>query len=249
MPGSAGRPLASARLEAALPEAHRCSAGVTRRGGEIADPIPVSGSKAGAGGTEPECARKGGTSPKGASTRAERPCQTGDGSASLKETADPNGHSETDMTLATESQHDHPPAGRARRTRRFVGGFYLTMAGINAGIVFADPHSYQHFADGAYLDFVTDQWNDIVMANPSFWGLLLAAGEILLGVLLLSDGPGARIGWVGVIAFHGLLMLFGPGTWLWCIPALAVLVPTARADWPQIPVGRPAKAHHVQPAR
>ena len=125
-------------------------------------------------------------------------------------------------------------ATRARTIRRFVGGFYLIMGGINAGIVFADPQTYQHFADDAYLDFVTQQWNELVMANPSFWGLLLAAGEILLGILLLQGGPWVRIGWVGVIAFHGLLMLFGLGIWLWCIPVLAVLVPAARADWPQL---------------
>jgi hypothetical protein len=125
-------------------------------------------------------------------------------------------------------------ATRAREIRRCVGGFYLVMGGINAGIVLSDPRAYQHFADGAYLDFVTQRWHDVVMANPSFWGLLLAAGEILLGTLLLHGGPAARIGWVGVLAFHVLLMLFGPGTWLWCIPALAVLVPAARADWPQL---------------
>lgn len=141
------------------------------------------------------------------------------------------------MDLATQLERR---AIRAQTIRRFVGGFYLTMGGINAGIVFADPHSYQHFADGAYLGFVTERWNDVVMANPSLWGLLLAAGEILLGVLLLRGGPPARIGWVGVIAFHGLLMLFGPGIWLWCIPALAVLVPAARADWPQLAGHNPA---------
>ena len=152
------------------------------------------------------------------------------------------------MTLAAKSEYDHPRARLAGRIRRFVGGFYLVMAGMNAGIVFADPHSYQRFADGAYLDFVTEQWSGIVMANPSLWGLLLAAGEILLGVLLLSGGAAARTGWVGAIAFHVLLMLFGPGIWLWCIPALAFLVPAARADWPQLAVGQPAKAQHVQPA-
>lgn len=130
----------------------------------------------------------------------------------------------------------------ARRIRQFVGGFYLTMAGINAGIVFADPKTYQHFADGAYLNFVNQQWNDTVMANPSLWGLLLAGGEILLGALLLYGGTAARIGWVGVLAFHVLLMLFGPGIWLWCIPALAVLTPAARADWPQLANEQPTEA-------
>jgi hypothetical protein len=140
-------------------------------------------------------------------------------------------------------------ATRARAIRRFVGGFYLTMGGINAGIVFADPQAYEHFADVAYLDFVTQQWRAIVMAIPSFWGLLLAVGEIFLGTLLFRGGRGARIGWVGVLAFHVLLMLFGPGTWLWCIPALAVMVPAARADWPQLGEQQPTEGHHVQPAR
>ena len=153
------------------------------------------------------------------------------------------------MTLATAPGTGRSRARLAGRIRRFVGGFYLTMAGINAGLVFADPTSYQHFADGAYLDFVGEQWNGIVMANPAFWGLLLATGEVVLGVLLLSGGPAARIGWVGVIAFHVLLMLFGPGIWLWCLPALAVLVPAARADWPQLAVGPSTNPQRVQPAR
>ena len=147
------------------------------------------------------------------------------------------------MAVATRRDTRATRATRARTIRRFVGGFYLTMGGINAGIVFADPQTFRHFADGAYLDFVTRQWNDIVMANPSFWGLLLAAGEILIGTLLLQDGPWARIGWAGVLAFHTLLMLFGPGTWLWCIPVLAVLVPTAHADWPQLAGGNTKQAH------
>jgi hypothetical protein len=137
---------------------------------------------------------------------------------------------------------------RARKVRRFVGGFYLTMGGINAGIVFADPQTYQHFADGAYLGFVTEQWQAIVMADPALWGLLLAFGEICLGTLLLQGGRAVRIGWVGVLSFHVLLMLFGPGIWLWCIPVLVVLVPACRADWPQLGDVRPSGVPHVQPA-
>ena len=153
------------------------------------------------------------------------------------------------MTTATIAGLDHPRVRLAGRLRRFVGGFYLTMAGINAGLVFADPSSYQHFADGAALDFVAEQWNVIVMANPSFWGLLLATGEIVLGALLLSGGPAAKVGWVGVIAFHVLLMLFGPGICLWCIPALVILVPAARGDWPQLAGAGATKAQHDRPAR
>ena len=120
---------------------------------------------------------------------------------------------------------------RWHAVRRFVGGFYLVMAGLNAGVVLTDPTAYESFADGAALPFVVHAWADIVMSAPTFWIMLLAAGELVLGVLLLRGGLGARVGWVGVLLFHVLLMLFGPGTWLWCLPVLAMLTPIARADW------------------
>lgn len=134
----------------------------------------------------------------------------------------------------------HAPAGTessarlAHGTRRFVGCFYLTMAGINAGIVFADAGSYRHFADTSYLPFVTRMWRDVVMAHPAAWGLLLAGGEIVLGTLLLQRGRAAQAGWLGVIAFHLLLMTFGFGIWLWSVPVLALLIPAAHTDWPAL---------------
>ncbi len=126
----------------------------------------------------------------------------------------------------------HPDA--ARRIRRFVGHFFLVTAGINAGMAAADPQVYRSFADSAALDFVRDSWEGIVLAHPAVWGLLLAGGELVLGILLLLGGRAARAGWLGVIAFHFLLMFFGPGIWIWCLPVLAVLVPAAVGDWPQL---------------
>ena len=131
---------------------------------------------------------------------------------------------------------------RAAAVRRFVGGFFLVMAGINAGIVVGDPHTYRTFADGSWSSFVTEAWHDVVMAHPLAWILLLAAGEVTLGVLLLQGGPAARAGWAGVVAFHVLLMSFGFGFWLWSVPVLAVLVPCARADWSSL-----AADHHRRP--
>jgi hypothetical protein len=127
--------------------------------------------------------------------------------------------------------------------RRFVGGFYLVMGGINAGIVVGDPGTYRTFADGSWSSFVTEAWHEVVMAHPVVWILLLGAGEVTLGVLLLLGGPLARAGWVGVVVFHVLLLSFGIGFWLWALPALAVLVTCARADWPVLagaPRGAPA---------
>ncbi|HET7433014.1 MAG TPA: hypothetical protein VFJ89_16010 [Nocardioides sp.] len=121
---------------------------------------------------------------------------------------------------------------RARRGlgRSLVGGFFLVMGGVHLGIVAVDPQTYAPFADHPLFPFVHDGWHGIVMAHPAFWGLCLMAGEITLGTLLLVGGRAARWGWAGVIAFHVLLMLFGVYFWVWCIPALVLLVVLARRD-------------------
>ena len=44
----------------------------------------------------------------------------------------------------------------------------------------------------------------------------------------------AKVGWLGVIAFHVLLVLFGVGFLLWALPALGVLTVLAVRDWPRL---------------
>ena len=114
--------------------------------------------------------------------------------------------------------------------RSLVGGFFLVMAGVHLGIVSVDPQTYDAFADDALFPFVHDGWQSIVMAQPAFWGLCLMSGELVLGTLLLVGGRAARWGWIGVIAFHVLLMLFGFWVWAWSIPVLVLLVWLARRD-------------------
>lgn len=126
-----------------------------------------------------------------------------------------------------------PEVAVGRRTSlgaAVVGSFYLVMGGVHLGIVAADPQTYEGFGQRGLLGFVRSGWTDIVMANPTVWGLLLMAGEVTLGTLLLRGGRAALLGWIGAIAFHALLMLFGWWVWLWSVPALAVLVPLARRD-------------------
>ena len=103
------------------------------------------------------------------------------------------------------------PPHRRLPGRALVGGFFLVTGGTHLGIVVADPGFYRHFADGAQFAFVRSGWRDIVMAHPVWYGLLLMAGEIALGVALLVGGRTARVGWIGVITFHLLLVLFGWG--------------------------------------
>lgn len=123
-------------------------------------------------------------------------------------------------------------AGRPRRAweRSLVGCFFVMMAGVHLGLVAADPGIYRHFADDALFGFVRSGWREVFMADPAFWGLCVMAGELVLGALLLIGGRAATVGWVGVLTFHVLLMLFGPGFWLWSVPAVALLLFLARRD-------------------
>ena len=114
---------------------------------------------------------------------------------------------------------------------RGVGGFFLAMGGVHIGIVSADPQTYRPFADGALFGFVRTGWVEIFMAHPVVWGLLLAAGEVVMGSLLLVGGRAARVGWVAAVTFNVLLMLFGWGFWAWSVPAVYLLVRLARTDW------------------
>jgi len=121
--------------------------------------------------------------------------------------------------------------GRTATARRAIGGLYLCCAGLNAGLVLADPEVYREFAASSYLPFVRSGWDEVVMAHPTAWILLLSLGEVVIGSLLLSSsGRAIRVGWTAVIAFQALLMLVGFGFWLWSIPALALVVPLARHD-------------------
>ena len=141
-------------------------------------------------------------------------------------------------TTSTDNVATKTPVVRRHWGGPVVGGFYLSMGGVHLGLVAADPETYRHFADQGLFGFVRDGWLDIFMAYPEIFGLLLAAGETGLGIMLMLGGRAAAYGWAGVIAFHLLLMLFGFGIWLWCLPALVLLVHLARHDtsaqWPSL---------------
>ena len=105
----------------------------------------------------------------------------------------------------------------------FVAIFGLGAV-VHIGLALWNPDTYQHFADGALFDWVYDGWQNIFMADPRLWALLLGAGELLIAALLIFA---RQLGYLAVIAFHLALMLFGWGFWLWCVPALAFAVPAA----------------------
>ncbi|MDT0214957.1 hypothetical protein Q9R29_13780 [Rothia sp. ARF10] len=134
---------------------------------------------------------------------------------------------------------------RPPRATTVVGGLYLVAAGSHVGLVSADPTVYEGFAEQGLFGFVRSGWADIVMAHPRPWIYLLALGEATLGALLLAGRRASRVGWVGVLAFHALLLLFGWGFWLYAVPAGALLAWLARRDLPALATSDPSGADTV----
>jgi hypothetical protein len=115
---------------------------------------------------------------------------------------------------------------------RYVGWLFLWTSGIHVGIVAAGAAFYRHFADGALVPGLRETWRSVFMGNAPVGGLVVAGGEALVALLLLSASrTGRRLGWVGTISFHVALMCFGWGFWVWSVPALALLARGARRDW------------------
>ena len=148
------------------------------------------------------------------------------------------------MTTTSRTTRVAAPAGTRRppALTTGVGGFFTFTGGIHVGIVAADTAFYEPFGDPALFGFVRTGWGEVFMAAPEVWGLLLAAAEVAVGVLLLVGGRAARAGWVLTIVFHVLLMLFGFGIWTWSVPAIAFLAWGARRDWPALGGVTPTRA-------
>ncbi|MER7251385.1 hypothetical protein [Kribbella sp. NPDC000426] len=118
-----------------------------------------------------------------------------------------------------------PSATIWRAIRWGFVALFASGACVHVFLALATPRSYDGFADTAFFGWVHDGWQNIFMAHPTVWALLLAAAELTIAILLVKV---PRVGYVAVIAFHLALMLFGWGFWLWCVPALAFAVPAAR---------------------
>ena len=131
-----------------------------------------------------------------------------------------------------------PPSTRPRRWPPgftiAAGAFYTCMAGVHLGVVVADPQVYASYGENASMGWVSTLWADVFMARPSLWGLVAAAVEITIGVLLLVGGRASKLGWVAVGTFQVALILLGWGYLLWIVPALVLAYLAARHDWPRL---------------
>ena len=125
------------------------------------------------------------------------------------------------MTATTHSAKTDSELGW-RAIRWGFAGIFGGGALVHASLALWSPEGYRPFADAALFGWVSDGWQNIFMANPTLWALLLGAAELIIAMLLVSK---PRAGYLAVVAFHLALMLFGWGFWLWCVPALAFAVP------------------------
>jgi hypothetical protein len=123
--------------------------------------------------------------------------------------------------------HSATPAASATVWRAIHWGFVALFAAgacVHVFLALTAADSYAAFADAAFFNWTYHGWQNIFMANPTLWALLLAAAELTIAVVLVKA---PLIGYLAVIAFHLALMLFGWGFWLWSVPALAIAIPAA----------------------
>jgi hypothetical protein len=115
--------------------------------------------------------------------------------------------------------------------RLAVGVMFTGGAVVHVAIVVTGTATYRQFADAAFIPFVKQAWVSVFMPHAALLGLLLAAFELAVGLLILAGGRKTTIGLVAAIAFHLGLMLFGWGFWFWSVPMLATLIALLRFDF------------------
>lgn len=95
--------------------------------------------------------------------------------------------------------------------RLFVAPWYLLgwLSHVYLGLV--NPRIYAVFSETAIIPGYADFWNSMVMPSITFFALLLAAFEILVGCLLLSEGKWVKAGLVLSILFNLFLIQMGLG--------------------------------------
>lgn len=105
----------------------------------------------------------------------------------------------------------------------------LAGAAVNAGLVISGS-TYTGFADGAYLPFVQDTWESVVVPHPVVFIGLLVVFEATAGILVLFPGKARQGALVALITFTVTLVSFGWGFLGWAVPMTTALVLLLRAE-------------------
>ena len=94
--------------------------------------------------------------------------------------------------------------------RIFLGIFYLIMAiGINIVNAITDPQSTVQMGEASLIGFYRTFFSDVVSQAPSFFILMVALFEIIMGLLILNKHRKVKFGLMGTSLFLLLIAPFG----------------------------------------
>jgi hypothetical protein len=93
--------------------------------------------------------------------------------------------------------------------RAFFALWYLAGSIIHVVVGTRRPEFYRPFGQTALLALPRRVWNGVVMPHITVFALLLAAFELVTGVLIISKGMWTRIGLVCSILFNLCLVVLG----------------------------------------
>lgn len=129
---------------------------------------------------------------------------------------------------------------RPRAGRIFLGVFFILMAlGVNVVFALVDPDGFARLGTDAPL-LAPYEWvfAHVVTRAPVAFGLLVAAFEITVGVLLIRGGRWTGWGLVGGIAFLVVISPLGP----WTLPNLIMAAALGVLLWHRRMTKGPATA-------
>lgn len=105
---------------------------------------------------------------------------------------------------------------RPNGARIFIGIFFIVMAvAVNVLLSIVAPDQFVRLGtDAPLIPFYAWFFQNMVSPAPQLMGILAAAGEITLGLLMLSRGRRVRLGLVGAIVFLVVITPLG----IWTLP-------------------------------
>jgi hypothetical protein len=120
-----------------------------------------------------------------------------------------------------------PNAGRI-----FLGFFYIVMAiGVNLILGITNPQSYIQMGMESPVTFYRELFSNIVAPNPMLFVLLVAAFQIVMGLLILYKQMYVKAGLIGTILFILAITPFGVHQLPWLgLPLAQIYLLTKRFD-------------------
>jgi len=102
---------------------------------------------------------------------------------------------------------------RPNGARIFIGIFFFVMAlGVNALLSFLAPEVFVSIGtDEPLIPFYAWLYGHVVAVAPAVVGIVAAAGEMMVALLILSRGRRVKLGLIGAIVF--LLVITPLGVW------------------------------------